>query len=105
MYKQSGKDFDRPQYKKLVKKLKKDDLLYIKSIDRLGRNYEEISNSPGPSARPPPWRSPDPGIGGTWSCRPLLQAHGRSYPHNSISLLFPSIKKQPVARTSIFALR
>lgn len=40
--KQSGKDFDRPQYKKLVKKLKKDDLLYIKSIDRLGRNYEEI---------------------------------------------------------------
>ena len=40
--KQSGKDFNRPQYKKLVKKLKKDDLLYIKSIDRLGRNYEEI---------------------------------------------------------------
>ena len=40
--KQSGKDFDRPQYKKLLKKLKKDDLLYIKSIDRLGRNYEEI---------------------------------------------------------------
>ena len=42
--KQSGKDFDRPQYKKLMKKLKKDDLLYIKSIDRLGRNYEEIQN-------------------------------------------------------------
>ena len=42
MDKQSGKDFDRPQYKKLVKKLKPDDLLYIKSIDRLGRNYEEI---------------------------------------------------------------
>lgn len=42
--KQSGKDFDRPQYKKLVRKLKKDDLLYIKSIDRLGRNYEEIQN-------------------------------------------------------------
>ena len=40
--KQSGKDFDRPQYVKLVRKLKKDDLLYIKSIDRLGRNYEEI---------------------------------------------------------------
>ena len=40
--KQSGKDFERPQYKKLVRKLKKDDLLYIKSIDRLGRNYEEI---------------------------------------------------------------
>ena len=42
MDKQSGKDFNRPQYKKLVKKLKPDDLLYIKSIDRLGRNYEEI---------------------------------------------------------------
>ena len=42
--KQSGKDFNRAQYKKLVKKLKPDDLLYIKSIDRLGRNYEEIQN-------------------------------------------------------------
>ena len=40
--KQSGKDFERPQYKKLLRKMKKDDLLYIKSIDRLGRNYEEI---------------------------------------------------------------
>lgn len=40
--KQSGKDFDRPKYKKLVRKLKKDDVLYIKSIDHLGRNYEEI---------------------------------------------------------------
>ena len=40
--KQSGKDFDRPQYKRMLRKLKKDDLLYIKSIDRLGRNYEEI---------------------------------------------------------------
>ncbi len=44
MDKQSGKDFNRPQYKKLVKKLKPNDLLYIKSIDRLGRNYEEIQN-------------------------------------------------------------
>jgi DNA invertase Pin-like site-specific DNA recombinase len=42
MDKQSGKDFDRPQYKRLLRKLKKDDLLYVKSIDRLGRNYEEI---------------------------------------------------------------
>jgi DNA invertase Pin-like site-specific DNA recombinase len=42
--KQSGKDFDRPAYKTLVKKLKQGDLLYIKSIDRLGRNYEEIQN-------------------------------------------------------------
>ena len=40
--KQSGKDFERPQYRKMVRKLKKDDLLYIKSIDRLGRNYSEI---------------------------------------------------------------
>ena len=40
--KRSGKDFNRPQYKKMLRKLKKDDLLYIKSIDRLGRNYEEI---------------------------------------------------------------
>ena len=42
MDKQSGKDFDRPQYKRLVRRMKKDDLLYIKSIDRLGRNYAEI---------------------------------------------------------------
>ena len=42
MDKQSGKDFQRPQYRKLVRHLKKDDLLYIKSIDRLGRNYKEI---------------------------------------------------------------
>ena len=40
--KQSGKDFERPAYKKLVRKLQEGDLLYIKSIDRLGRNYEEI---------------------------------------------------------------
>lgn len=42
--KQSGKDFERPAYRKLFKRLKRDDLLYIKSIDRLGRNYEEILN-------------------------------------------------------------
>ncbi len=42
MDKQSGKDFDRPNYKKLVKGLKAGDILYILSIDRLGRNYEEI---------------------------------------------------------------
>ena len=40
--KQSGKDFERPNYKKLLNHIKQDDLLYIKSIDRLGRNYEEI---------------------------------------------------------------
>lgn len=40
--KQSGKDFNRPQYKRLVRRVKPDDLIYIKSIDRLGRNYEEI---------------------------------------------------------------
>ena len=42
--KQSGKDFDRKAYKALIHKLKDGDLLYIKSIDRLGRNYEEIQN-------------------------------------------------------------
>jgi len=42
--KQSGKDFERPAYKKLIKTLKSGDLLYIKSIDRLGRNYEDIQN-------------------------------------------------------------
>ena len=40
--KQSGKSFERPQYKKLFRKLKQGDLLYILSIDRLGRNYLEI---------------------------------------------------------------
>lgn len=40
--KQSGKDFNRPKYKILVKKLKRGDTLYVLSIDRLGRNYEEI---------------------------------------------------------------
>ena len=42
--KQSGKNFDRPNYKRLVRRLKAGDLLYILSIDRLGRNYEEIQN-------------------------------------------------------------
>ena len=42
MDRQSGKDFRRPQYQRMVKKLKPDDLIYVKSIDRLGRNYEEI---------------------------------------------------------------
>lgn len=42
MDKQSGKDFNRPAYRRLIRKLKPGDLLIIKSIDRLGRNYEEI---------------------------------------------------------------
>ena len=42
MDKQSGKDFNRPQYRRLMARLKKDDVLVVKSIDRLGRNYEEI---------------------------------------------------------------
>ncbi len=42
--KRSGKDFERPQYKKLLKKIKPGDLLMIQSIDRLGRNYEEVQN-------------------------------------------------------------
>ena len=40
--KQSGKDFDRPQYQRMLRRIKKDDTLVIKSIDRLGRNYDEI---------------------------------------------------------------
>lgn len=40
--KQSGKDFERPEYKKMLRILKTDDLIYVMSIDRLGRNYEEI---------------------------------------------------------------
>ncbi len=39
---ESGKDFNRTNYQKLIKKLKKDDLLIVKSIDRLGRNYQMI---------------------------------------------------------------
>lgn len=44
MDKLSGKDFNRPQYRKLMRKLHQGDLLVVKSIDRLGRNYEEILN-------------------------------------------------------------
>lgn len=40
--KQSGKDFNRPEYKKLMKSVRRDDVIYIHSIDRLGRNYEDI---------------------------------------------------------------
>ena len=40
--KQSGKDFNRPMYKKLVARLREGDLIYVKSIDRLGRNYQDI---------------------------------------------------------------
>lgn len=40
--KQSGKDFDRPQYRRLVRQMKRNDVLYIKSIDRLGRNYDDV---------------------------------------------------------------
>ena len=42
--KQSGKDFNRPSYQKLLRVLKEGDILYLHSIDRLGRNYEEILN-------------------------------------------------------------
>lgn len=40
--KQSGKDFERPEYRRMLRRLKRDDLLYVKSIDRLGRNFGEI---------------------------------------------------------------
>lgn len=52
--KQSGKDFDRPRYQRLLKKLKRGDLLYVLSIDRLGRNYEDIQRQ---------WRHLTKGIG------------------------------------------
>ena len=42
MDKQSGKDFKRPMYNRMVKRLREDDVIFVKSIDRLGRNYEEI---------------------------------------------------------------
>lgn len=42
--KQSGSNFERPAYRKMLKKIERDDLLYVKSIDRLGRNYNEILN-------------------------------------------------------------
>ena len=42
MDKQSGKDFNRPNYQRLLKRMKPEDVLYVKSIDRLGRNYEEV---------------------------------------------------------------
>lgn len=42
MDKLSGKDFDRPQYQKLIRRLKPEDVLVVKSIDRLGRDYEDI---------------------------------------------------------------
>ena len=60
MDKLSGKDFNRPQYKKLVRKLKTGDLLYILRIDRLGRNYEEIQNA---GTAPIPIQSQYPRIG------------------------------------------
>ena len=44
MDKQSGKDFERKNYKRLIRKVKKDNTLVVKSIDRLGRNYEEVQN-------------------------------------------------------------
>ncbi len=43
MDRQSGKDFDRPQYKKMLKKLDKNSVLFVKSIDRLGRNYRDLN--------------------------------------------------------------
>ena len=77
MDKQSGKDFNRPQYKKLLRKMKKDDLLYIKSIDRLGRNYEEILQQ---------WRylTKDKGIDIVVLDMPLLDTHRGKRPDGNI---------------------
>ena len=64
MDKQSGKDFRRPQYRRLIKKLKPGDLLYIQSIDRLGRNYEEIQEQ---------WRRQGKDLMGTFIADLVLQ--------------------------------
>lgn len=66
--KQSGKDFNREFYRALIEKLKPGDVLYIKSIDRLGRNYEEIQNQ---------WRilTKDRGIDIAVIDMPLLDTH------------------------------
>ena len=71
--KQSGKDFERPQYKKLLRKMEKDDLLYIKNIDRLGRNYAEILGQ---------WRFPTRKKALTfwcWICRFWIHGEVRIY--------------------------
>ena len=52
--KQSGKDFNRPEYRRLVRRLRADEVLYVLSIDRLGRNYEEIQEQ---------WRCITKGVG------------------------------------------
>ena len=67
--KQSGKDFERPGYRKLLKKLKAGDTLVIKSIDRLGRNYEEILEQWRiiTKEKPPWW---------CWTCRCWTRGRG-----------------------------
>ena len=62
MDKQSGKDFERPQYRRLVRRLRRDDLLYVKSIDRLGRNYSEILEQWRMLTKERAWTSP------YWTC-------------------------------------
>ena len=69
--KQSGKDFKRPMYRKLVKRLRRDDVVYIKSIDRLGRNTRKFWSSGGFSRRST--RS----ILLCWTCRFWIQGAGR----------------------------
>ena len=68
--KQSGKDFERPVYRWLCRRIRPGDTLVIKSIDRLGRNYDEIWNSGGLSPkrrRHPSW---------CWTCRFLTRGRG-----------------------------
>ena len=60
--KQSGKDFDRPQYQRLVRKLRRDDLLYLHSIDRLGRTTGRFWTSGGCLPRRRGW------ISWCWTC-------------------------------------
>ena len=67
--KESGKDFNRPQYKKLIRRLKPDDVIYIHSLDRLGRNYDEILKQ---------WRmiTVDRGVDIVVLDMPILDTHG-----------------------------
>ena len=70
--KQSGKNFNRPQYKKMLRKLKKDDLLYIKSIDRLGRTMKKYYSNGGFLRKKKAWTS------WCWICRCSIPAGAKT---------------------------
>lgn len=72
MDKQSGKDFERPQYKRMVKKLKPGDLLYVLSIDRLGRNYADVQQQWRVLTKEKRW------ISACWTCRCWTPGKGKT---------------------------